>query len=146
VDDPSVQRVRGLSRRHSRLAFAQIPSYSTLSGHTAQIVLLRIGAGAIAVLSVFLWRMGGKLGVQTTAEGIDVRAGFGFRRRSVPWSEIRSFIARRSITPVVCADLRSGDLVKTPLVQRRRMRWHSGASRDIVSILNADLAREGPTA
>jgi hypothetical protein len=127
------------------LLFAHVPGYSTLSGHTTSIVLLRTGSGAIAVLSIFGWRIGGKLGVHANAEGIDVRAGFGYRRRSVPWSEIATFRAVPSIVPVVCAQLRSGALIKTALVQGRRMRWQNGASRDIVGILSADLAREERT-
>lgn len=125
------------------LGVSKIPVHSTLSGHPASILLLRIGAGAMVVLAFVGWRIAGKFGVEATSDGICVRKGFGIRRRFVGWSEISTFIYRRSIKSVVCAELHSGGQVATPLIQGRKMLWQDGASRDIVGVLNADLARNG---
>jgi hypothetical protein len=124
------------------LAFDHFPAYSGLTGSTA--VVFRVGAGALVVWSFVGWRIGGRAGVETGPEGITVWRRFGIRGRFVPWSEITTFrIARQSLSPVVCAQLGSGGLVRMALVQGRKMRWRGGASRDIVGVLNGYLPREG---
>jgi hypothetical protein len=124
------------------LLVARIPSYSTLSKHHAALVAARVGAGLIVVVSIMLWRLVGRIGVETNAAGIGLRRQLGIRYQFVPWGEITAFqIRRAAISPTVCAELRSGELVKTALVQGRKMRWRGGSSRDIVSVLTRDLAR-----
>jgi Bacterial PH domain len=95
----------------------------------------------VAVISVLFWRQVGLIGVEAGADGIALRRQFGIRHQSVPWSDIKTFRIRRAvISPPVCAELWSGELVKTALVQGRKMRWRGGASRDMVSVLTSDLA------
>lgn len=123
--------------------FAPVPSYSTERGHPTEILLIRIGAGVGIAWSIFAWHLAGRLGVYVSADGIMIRNRFGLRRRRVSWGDIARFFPQASITPVVCTELRSGGRIRMPLVQGRKMRWQTGASRDIVAVLNADLARIG---
>jgi hypothetical protein len=98
-------------------------------------------SGVIVVVSLAQWRAVSRIGVEVGAAGIGLRRQLGIRYQFVPWSEIATFRTRTApISPTVCAVLRSGELVKTALAQGRTMRWRGGASRDIVSVLNSDLA------
>lgn len=110
------------------------------------VIVVRIVCGLFAVLSVLLWRAVARLGVEAGADGIGLRRRFGTRYEFVPWSDIKTFrmVRRAAIYPTVCAELSSGDFVKTDLVQGRKMRWRGGASRDMVGVLNSDLARARP--
>lgn len=110
------------------------------------VIVVRIVCGLFAVLSVLLWRAVARLGVEAGADGIGLRRWFGTRYEFVPWSDIKTFRMVRSaaIYPTVCAELSSGEFVKTDLVQGRKMRWRGGASRDMVGVLNSNLARARP--
>jgi hypothetical protein len=112
------------------------------------LVLFRVGCGVVAVCSLLLGRTGGRVGVEASPGGIGIVTWrrFGMRGRHLAWSDIKAFrVAHPAISPPVCAELWSGELVKTALVQGRKMRWRGGASRDLVAVLNTELARARTT-
>jgi hypothetical protein len=123
------------------VAVAPIPAYSTLSRHHVALILVRVGCGAVVVLSIFGWRLAGRFGVVVGTDGIAVRRRYGIRSRAVGWRDIRTFRSTESLVRIVYAELWSGETVRTALVQGRKMRWHGGATRDVVSVLNGDLAQ-----
>lgn len=90
----------------------------------------------------FSWGwLGSKMGVETRADG--VRVSVGFRRRPAAWSEIKTFrvVNPTALSPSVRVELYSGQLLRTALVQGRKMRWKGGSSRDIAGVLNDELER-----
>jgi len=124
------------------LLVAPIPADSTLSGHQAALIVVRAACGLLAVVAVVLWRSVSRIGVDAGADGIGLRRQLGIRYQFVPWTDIKTFRVRAAtISPPVCAELWSGELVKTALVQGWKMRWRGGASRDMVDVLNSDLTR-----
>jgi hypothetical protein len=126
------------------LALGPYPANSDLiQNHTSLAVLARVICTAFAAAFGFLWRAAGRLGVEAGPDGIYIPRGkWGMRRQFVPWSGINTFRMRVAGTVApVWAELSSGELAQIPLVQGRKMRWRDGASKDMVEVLNQDLAR-----
>lgn len=82
---------------------------------------------------------GRTIGLELGPEGI--RVGPGFRRRFVAWSEIESFGARGAFTPSLRAQLTSGEQLKIPLTQGRKMACNGGSTTDIIGVMNHELSQ-----
>jgi PH (Pleckstrin Homology) domain-containing protein len=100
---------------------------------------------AAIVVMAFAWLYvawvwwGRTIGLEVQPEGI--RVGLGFGRRYVAWSEIECFRARDAFTPSLRAQLTSGEQLKIPLAQGRKMAWNGGSTTDIVGVMNHELAQ-----
>jgi len=101
---------------------------------------LRVALVVLAFIWLYLtWVRLGRLGVEARFDGISVRRLW--RTRFIPWAEIASFgIARPGMSPPVSVELVTGHTEQLPLTQGRRTSWQGGTSRDVVAILNGDLA------
>ena len=100
-------------------------------------------AAAVTMIGGIVWFRYGlrRMGVEVTADGLRVGV---FRRRFLPWADVKRFTARRrpnGIYPTVVVELASGEVVSTTLVQGRKMFWNGGSSNDIAGVLNAQLDR-----
>jgi hypothetical protein len=129
--------VRALMRGYAVVGFIV---WLAISGAPHIPVSLRVLAAGVAVGFLYLtWHYGGGRGVAVRVDGIYVRRWF--RWRFIPWREISTFrIRRRSLSPPVFVELVSGESRMLPLTQGRQVAWAGGRSRDIVSVLNGDLA------
>jgi hypothetical protein len=105
-------------------------------------VALRIAAGVAMIGGIVWFRYGlRRMRLEVAANGLRVGV---LRRRFLPWSDVKRFTARRrpnGIYPTVVVELASGELVRTILVQGRKMFWNGGSSNDIVAVLNDQLDR-----
>lgn len=80
-------------------------------------------------------RVGSTLGKRTA---LVVRSPVS--RRFVPWADVDELVLQPFIAyPEVRVKLRSGQLLRTGLVQGRRMYWSGGASADVLGELNREL-------
>jgi hypothetical protein len=101
--------------------------------------ILRIAAGVLAVsylsLTRFQWS---RIGLEVRPDG--VRVWGMLTRRFVPLAEIRSFTSDQGVSVRrVRVELTTGQTLRTGLVQGRKMHWHHGASKNIVTVLNTTL-------
>ncbi len=105
-----------------------------------ELFAMRVCGSVIVVLSV-LWLGHGirRCTLEATAEGATVGV---LRRRFIPWTKVKRFksVRRRWFYPAVYMELTSGELCSARLVQGRRMFWNGGSSKDIVGVLNVELA------
>jgi hypothetical protein len=107
-------------------------------------VVLRVACGlvgcALLYLTWFRWR---RLGVEVCPDGIRIRRA-QVQRRRVAWSEIESFCAiPKSPYPAVGAKLKTGEVIRTGLVQGRKMLSADDATKDILAALNRELEHSG---
>jgi hypothetical protein len=105
-----------------------------------ELFAVRVIGSVIVVLSV-LWLGHGirRFTLEATPQGATVGV---LHRRFIPWSKVKRFTAvhRAGFYPVVYMELTSGELCWARLVQGRKMFWNGGASKDIVGVLNVELA------
>ena len=77
-------------------------------------------------------------GIRTRDDGMVVRGPVS--RRFVPWADVDELVLVPFIAYCeVRVKLRSGQLLRTGLVQGRRMYWSGGASADVLGELNREL-------
>jgi hypothetical protein len=80
-----------------------------------------------------------RFGIGISRLGLDVRGTSA--RRTIPWTDVAAFRSRPWFRYAwVQVELRSGKLVRTPMIQGRKMVGNGGATRDILGVLNAHLA------
>lgn len=108
---------------------------------------LRVASLVFASLWLYVtWVRLGRRGVEARFDGIYVRRLW--RTGFISWVDITNFrIARPGMSRTVCADLVSGRMALLPLTQGRRASWSEGTSRDMVTVLNDELAaahKRGP--
>ncbi|MGH2843114.1 MAG: PH domain-containing protein [Solirubrobacteraceae bacterium] len=104
-------------------------------------IAIRVACGVVVVASGVWLRYGIRhiASLEATTQGVTVGV---FRRRFIAWAEIERFkaVRRSGIYPNVYLETTAGDLVSARMVQGRKMFWDGEASKDIVGVLNAELA------
>lgn len=101
-------------------------------------LLLHVGT-AVCVLGVlWLTKRARQLGIEVTHNGIVVHNTYVTSR--LTWAEIAGFDTRRwMVNREVGIRLKEGRRVRTSLLQGRVVTWKGGKTRDIISVLEADL-------
>ena len=102
--------------------------------------LARVVCGLLAVaLVVVTARTVRRFGLGISRLGLDVRGTSG--QRTIPWADVAAFRSRPwGRYASVLVELRSGKLVRTPMMQGRKMVGNGRATHDILGVLNAHLA------
>jgi hypothetical protein len=96
---------------------------------TPILIPVRLVCAAFLVALIVMTRRTLPLGTEITRDGVRI-AGTTVQR-SIPWADIGRF--------------RAFELVRTPLMQGRKMRWRTGETRDIMGVLDAELAASRST-
>lgn len=129
---------RRILRAYALFGWLGCLSISLAGTSLAAVARVVLALFAFAWLYVAWAWWGRTIGVEVNSDGI--RVGRGFRRRFIPWSGIRTFRARDAFTPSLRAELCSGEQVSIALAQGRKMAWDGGTTRDIMGVLNEELA------
>lgn len=137
-----------MNERHYRTSIARIILYpycvlGLILGAGLVVVprgalLIHIGAGACVLIALWLTRQVKRLGVKTTDDGMIVYHPYGTSR--LAWTDIVGFDTRRwVINQEVGIRLKNGSRVRTSLVQGRVVTWQGGKTRNILSVLEAEM-------
>jgi hypothetical protein len=82
-----------------------------------------------------------RLGIEVGDDGITV---YGLRRQQVTWDQVAGLDTHRwSINTIVDVRLTDGRALNTNLIQGAPITWHGGKTKDIVSVLQAELDSRG---
>jgi hypothetical protein len=82
------------------------------------------------------------LGVETGNEGVVVYSPY--RTLRLKWSDVAGFETRRwAFNQEIGIRLKDGERIRTSLVQGRVVRWKEGKTKDIMSVLRAELTERG---
>ncbi|HEY7892559.1 MAG TPA: hypothetical protein VIC05_10160 [Solirubrobacteraceae bacterium] len=95
------------------------------------------GVLAVAVI-VVTGRLVRRFGVGISEFGVEVSGSSV--RRTIPWTDVVAFRAQPwGPYASIQVELRSGKLIRTPMMQGRKMSWDGGHTRDILTLLDSHL-------
>jgi hypothetical protein len=107
-------------------------------------VLLHIMTAGCVLGALWLTGRVKRLGVLVTSENITVYNTYYTRR--IAWVDVGGFDTRRWVlNREVGIQLRDGSRIHTSLLQGRFVTWSGGKTRDIISVLQADLDSRADT-
>jgi hypothetical protein len=131
---------------HDRYIMALIRAFAVMTAIGSLIVLAGpklglavriVAAAALLASAIPVWRSSFQ-GIETRDDGMVVRGPAS--RRFVPWGDVDELVLVPFIAySEVRVKLRSGQILRTGLVQGRRMYWAGGASADVLGELNREL-------
>jgi hypothetical protein len=103
---------------------------------------LHVGAGVGVLILVWLARNAARMGLKVDRDDVQVCGPFSSER--VAWSDVSGLDTHRwSINQIVDLKLMDGRTLNTNLIQGASVDWQGGETKDILSVLQAELDAHG---
>jgi hypothetical protein len=103
---------------------------------------VHVGAGVCVLIFVWLARNTARMGLKVDKDDIYVYGPFSSKR--VAWKDVSGLATHRwSVNQIVDLKLMDGRTLNTNLIQGASVDWQGGETKDILSVLQAELDARG---